>query len=962
MNMAKWRGERPSDFWTDREWDADLGRRSLRHTLRSLSPLALSDLDFWDSRSVFKARNSPAWSCMGLPGSALRSKISTGTLGSQKERGSLGTARWPSASRLAPEGAPRSHSSAEDFELRAALEESGLRRAELVQRLREAKGHLDTQTDLLKTKGSQLQQKQSISSILEMKHKLSEAVSALEKDKEAAELSRFEESRRRGELHDKVLQLELDILKMRSNLERRTPPTSPDALNRTLPATKDETLREEHRQVVKEIKKLREALRKAEERTDDLEYEKDSALRQLHSSEEGKQEAIKQAEDLEQRLSISVQTQAELEDQLNASRSRLGQMELEKDLCSKKTQRLEDNLNDFKVKLSGALMDKDHLVQEKAELHQRIQTLDLQLQREQRSKQGINEQVCELHSEISQAKSHANKQKIETMLMKEELLSIKELNKKLSSDLTKATERLQMTLNQLHELEAQNLIQTNQIAALETERLQLIGEKKELRKSFDEGLHEKIRELTERYQHGKLQGNLEEENQNLKLKCQDLEKKVHLLEVEYKQKEEEHQCMRAKLEQEKEELRKLANHWNERWLDVAMTLCSAQAELDELKSQHHENNKREADVLEVPLDDSTQQIEPEKDRTHMQRLMGSSVSLEDMDGELVQVKAELLRVKDMLKIRDTELEEKLQELQSAHAQVSQQSGEVQRLEQLLAERGQEIKEKDQDLKNLEIQWITGKAETQIKISALEPEIFGHKELQSREEVVSNGCPESLKALLEESKRRAKRLEQERDQALLNYTDLELPHQGKAEKESPLENKKQKPAGSDIVDPNEQRKLVTEQLKSLFRERERHGERSPVFQRRHDLVDSGDQNATSIQNWNAVDILNHQGRKIQKLEQELQQGAERGSSSQIAVSLGGSKRSERGQGQKQPTNQKHHSKTAQMPAVRDKKENLKEGNENLPEAKVISPQPNIPLGCKDGTFLARQVEICDSDKE
>lgn len=66
-------------------------------------------------------------------------------------------------------------------------------------------------------------------------------------------------------------------------------------------------------------------------------------------------------------------------------------------------------------------------LQEKAELHQRIQTLDLQLQREQRSKQGFNEQVCELHSEISQAKSQANKQKMETMFMKEELLSIKEV-------------------------------------------------------------------------------------------------------------------------------------------------------------------------------------------------------------------------------------------------------------------------------------------------------------------------------------------------------------------------------------------------------------------------------------------------------------------------------------------------------------------------------------------------------
>lgn len=47
----------------------------------------------------------------------------------------------------------------------------------------------------------------------------------------------------------------------------------------------------------------------------------------------------------------------------------------------------------------------------------------------------------------------------------------------------------------------------------------------------------------------------------------------------------------------------------------------------------------------------------------------SQVSLEDVDGELMQGKAELLKVRDMLKIRDTELEEQLQELQSARHQV-----------------------------------------------------------------------------------------------------------------------------------------------------------------------------------------------------------------------------------------------------------------------------------------------------
>lgn len=94
------------------------------------------------------------------------------TAGSQRHKDSLGITRWSSASRLAPEGAPRSHSSAEDFELRAALEESSMRRAELIQRLREARDHLDAQTDLLKTKGFQLQQSKSLSNLLDIKHKV----------------------------------------------------------------------------------------------------------------------------------------------------------------------------------------------------------------------------------------------------------------------------------------------------------------------------------------------------------------------------------------------------------------------------------------------------------------------------------------------------------------------------------------------------------------------------------------------------------------------------------------------------------------------------------------------------------------------------------------------------------------------------------------------------------------------
>lgn len=66
-------------------------------------------------------------------------------------------------------------------------------------------------------------------------------------------------------------------------------------------------------------------------------------------------------------------------------------------------------------------------LQEKAELHQKAQGLELQLQREQRGKKSFNEQVCELHTELSQAKNQANRQKKDTIFMKDELLSMKEV-------------------------------------------------------------------------------------------------------------------------------------------------------------------------------------------------------------------------------------------------------------------------------------------------------------------------------------------------------------------------------------------------------------------------------------------------------------------------------------------------------------------------------------------------------
>ncbi|KAG7324040.1 hypothetical protein KOW79_012056 [Hemibagrus wyckioides] len=866
--MASWFSD--DRFMADKndwEWDCGLGSQELRNSFRSSNPI-LSEFDLWE-KSLFKSRSS-ALSCVGVSRSVHSSKTSTSSIGGQcgmKHSESAARQRWQSASRLAPDGAPRSHS---EFELRSALEESSMRRTELIQRLREAHGRLDTQTDLLKAKESQLQHSQSTTQLLERKQKqLAKALTVVEEQKEAAELSRFEESCRSADLQDKVLQLEMDVMKMKSNLESRSTAQisashSKPHLGRTMPVTKDEFVRE--KKAERGMQKLEESLREAEEKAVTTAAEKDHALKQLQSCKEDQQKVLRQMEELKQQFSASLAAQNEMQDRLSETRSRLGQLDLENELLTTKTLRLEDNIEDLKSKLSTALSDKDRLVQEKAELYQRVQILELELQRSQLGREGFTQQVCDLHSELTQAKSQANQQQQNILLMKEELHSAKEVNEKLSADLSTATERVQETLQKLHELEAEKLIQSSQIAALETERLQLIGEKEELMDVFDQGDQKELRDLKERCcQLRELQEMLEYEKKELEAHCQGLEKKVENVEAEYELKQQELKLMEEKMEQEKEELKRVAAHWNERWLDAAMALQSTQAQLEESKNQqdcdalkeeaaemkirlktietemkdrqnqiqslleektHHEKElarvKKEAGALErVELDACRQQLELEKNRsqTLQQRLMGNPVSLEEMDGELVQLKAELQKVWDMLKIRDTELEEQQHELQSARGQVTQQNNEVQRLEQQLAKRDQELEQRALFLKDLMRQRDTEKTEVQIKISALENELAGLKDQKIIQKPETQQDSQPIDSLMEESSRTT-------EQDLQKSCSVSPPQPGKAEKRSPLAEKKE--AG---IDPDQQRRLITEQLKSLFKGREQMSDVvSPMIQR------------------------------------------------------------------------------------------------------------------------------------
>lgn len=81
---------------------------------------------------------------------------------------------------------------------------------------------------------------------------------------------------------------------------------------------------------------------------------------------------------------------------------------------------------------------------------------------------------------------------------------------------------------------------------------------------------------------------LEYEKKELEAHCLGLEKKVQNVEADCGLRDQEMQLIKERMEQEKEELKRVAAHWNERWLDVAMTLQSTQAQLEETKKQQQE--------------------------------------------------------------------------------------------------------------------------------------------------------------------------------------------------------------------------------------------------------------------------------------------------------------------------------------------------------------------------------------
>ncbi|XP_042266922.1 myosin-11-like isoform X3 [Thunnus maccoyii] len=909
-----------------------------RPTCRSSSPFSLTDLDMWDTKSRFTAQSS-AWCGMAaVSGSGFLSKVNTSTSGSTSgfRQNGPGMRRWQSLSYLAPEGAPRSFLGAE---LRAAQGESSYRQSELMEWMRDVYERLDTQLDLLKSRDAQLNYNISTAQLLDMKHKQqAEAMSALEQENEAAELSPFEKSWQRRELRKNSLsrfqQMEKDLLQMRSTLNRgsHVQSVSPEKTSvslSTLPMNQEDLNIQEKQKSDTEMCKLRAALRESEARAKTQEEERNNALQKLQTSTEVQRTLLNQMEEMIQRLNNTMQNHSDVQEQLSEANNKISQACLEKAILSTQVLKLEDNIKELKASFSGALSDKEHLIQEeKADLQQR-----------EKIQQGS--ESCELH--VHQADSHNSKQ--ETVLMKEETKALREVNEKLTCELEMVKQRLEMSQSQLQEQTSEKVMNTKQIADLKAERSQLITEREELLIKINDG-HRELTDLKEKcHQLGESLEALELEKQKLQDSCLSLEDEVLAKEEKLHQQEDEYQRQDAARVQKIEELRAVASNWTEKWQKVALTLQSTQEEIEELK-KNNSRNKNESDLLlRVELEACKQELELERSR--------GQALFQDKGGEAVQTQ-------DKGTVTDLNISSQTESslLWNPPSVSSSQNKSAQ-----------------ETLKSLERLRGTEKTEGQINTSALELKEMKKASGDNQDE--GGLTSDTLRAQLEESRRKANHLEEEKTLAVQRLQTLRQLYPVKNENSS-VDGRKYKTVSPVNVEVDQQRRMVTEQLKSLFKEREA-----------KEIAQTG---ARPLQDWtpssnnikSAVERRSwHQGSGLMPVFEEDEESDD----------WSGREEGEPAEEAQAETN--IHSQSLQMSAMSAEINNLKTKNDNLLQAirltqpirdfpataekdsdkssdvgvpslshfsDEINLQRRSPFLYPDGIFLAELVDICSPDEE
>ncbi|XP_034639666.1 myosin heavy chain, non-muscle isoform X2 [Trachemys scripta elegans] len=317
-------------------------------------------------------------------------------------------------------------------------------------------------------------------------------------------------------------------------------------------------------------------------------------------------------------------------------------------------------------------------------------------------------------------------------------------------------------------------------------------------------------------------------------------------------------------------------------------------------------------------------------------------SLEEVDTELVLVREELQKVWDMLKTRDTALEERHLELESARNQYTECSSEKLRLEQLVASLEHQLAEREQALRHLQQASEMEKTKLEIQASSLElklPEVEVLRDDAHRRNQalglpeVQNWGPRQSRASRSEGKcsqcdaflaQLNKMIQSCTEKGAVLQEDQTLTYL--CELQGLLKGLSQCTAGQVTRSPQEksqtleqQHQLVTEQLKGLFRQRQQ-------LQSGHRKLSRDQKDECSVEQWvknsqvNARGAIKPHGKPPQELREKQQP---------VPGDLGFSTSTEEAQSLRLQLQEK----TEMISAMASEIQGLQQKNEHLMKAKL-----------------------------
>ncbi|XP_020559593.1 myosin-1B isoform X2 [Oryzias latipes] len=465
------------------------------------------------------------------------------------------------------------------------------------------------------------------------------------------------------------------------------------------------------------------------------------------------------------------------------------------------TQRtMQNQIDEMKMRLSQSVHNHSDERDQLSEANNKISQASLE-------KAVLSTQVLKLEDNVRDLTAKLTA----ALLDRESLIQEKQ---KLRGELQLFKKNLDVPQEYLQELEEETKrVNSKQIFDLKEQHSQMNREKVEqLNERKEEGDVALLETQDQCCRHRESVDVLQKEKQEMHDHLQLLEAQVEEKERRFLLQEEEYRKQDAARVQCIQKLKAVASHWTEKWQKVALTLKSTLDELDEFKR----NSRDETDScawLRAELATCRQELEQERSRSQvlLQQLNNKGVELEQ-----TLEKEQVTDFSDSSSILFDS-----QSCQNEPPQVWRQSSDVEMLRKQLTEKEKELSEKEQALKSLEKLRETEKQQSEMKISDLELKLTqvsencqNHGGLQA-EDLTSD----SLRLQLHESRKRAEQLEREKTLVAQKLQAMREQLSVVKDDKPLVEGRKEKTVDSVNPETERQRRLVTEQLKSLFRKQE-----------------------------------------------------------------------------------------------------------------------------------------------